>query len=73
MWGEYFDYHTYDVFSIWKNFCKEKNIKLVNNKLATVAEFFELKFEAHEAQSDIEVTREIGGQLANAYRSTSME
>lgn len=70
VWGEYFDYHTYDVFSIWKNFCKEKNIKLVNNRLATVAEFFELKFDAHEAQSDINVTREIGGQLAQHYRTT---
>ena len=51
-----------DVFS-----CKRFDVEVVK---ATVAEFFELKFDAHEAQSDIAVTREIGGQLAQHYRTT---
>ncbi len=66
-WAEYFDYHSYDVFTLWKAFASKQGIKLLNNKLTTVAEFFELQFDAHEAQSDIAVTRRIGKALANFF------
>jgi len=58
-WYAYVDYHLIDLVAATAIFTAAGLIKLPNMKLATVAEYFGIKFEAHNSMADIEATRSI--------------
>lgn len=72
--GEYFELdeygkptQLYDCLLIFKKFSKERGVQILNNKLLTIAEFFEIEHDAHEAMSDILVTHKITKMLEKYY------
>ena len=64
----YFDYHVYDCYSLFKAFATQRGIEIANKKLITVAEFFDIELEAHEAMSDIVATHKIFKLLENYFK-----
>ena len=57
--GSLFDYHTLDVLSLVYILEYKGILNLNNYKLTTVANYFNILFNPHDATEDIRVTREI--------------
>jgi len=58
-YGSYFDYHVLDPITFLYFMEYKGLIKLENYKLETVAKYFNINFEAHNALEDIKTTRKI--------------
>ena len=58
-YGAYFDYHLLSVDVLLHLFDYKGLIKLENYKLVTMAKHFGINFNAHDALSDIKVTRKV--------------
>jgi len=57
--GSYIDYHSVDILSITALMKVAGKINPARMKLADVANYFGIQFDAHDALADIEMTREI--------------
>lgn len=58
-YGSWVDYHKLDVATLAMFLHLTGKIKLESYKLVSLAKYFGIEFDAHNAQADIEVTREI--------------
>ncbi|KKM25630.1 hypothetical protein LCGC14_1593020 [marine sediment metagenome] len=58
-YGSLIDYHKLDVFGLVFILEFKGLIKLENYKLVTVAKYFGIEYEEHDALEDIKVTREV--------------
>jgi len=61
--GAFIDYHKLDVASLVLFLKMHKKINIKGYKLVDVAEYLQATIQAHNAESDIEVTREIAYKL----------
>ena len=57
--GSFFTYKPLDVYALVLAYCYFRKLTLPNHKLETMANFFNIPIEAHDARSDIEATRKI--------------
>jgi DNA polymerase-3 subunit epsilon len=63
--GSFIDYHKLDVASIVLFLQMHKKIDIKGYKLINVAEYLQASIDAHNAESDIAVTRDIAYKLLN--------
>ena len=63
--GAFVDYHKLDIASIVLFLKMHKKINLKGYKLVNVAEHLEIAIDAHNAESDILVTRDVAYKLIN--------
>ena len=61
--GSWFEYKSLDMYSLVYLCDYMFNLRLPNHKLVTVAKHFGIAHNAHEAMSDIKVTREIFARI----------
>lgn len=66
--NELFSYHSYDILALFRAYTKANSIWTVNHKLVTMAEYFGLEHNAHDAMSDIEVTYQSAKKLEECMK-----
>ena len=66
-YGKYLDYHALDPMAIAVYLRYYGAIKTENCKLATVARYFGIEFQAHDAMEDIRATRMLAHKLHNFF------